>query len=730
MSFHQRKRSSASDAITTPTTGTVGASTATQRHAANVGDVQRASDHAAMDAAWVGPIQLSRDAHSGLDDRGIQAAAAHGISGAGGPLPHLDAIQRSFGEHDVSGVSAHVGGAAAEASDAMGAHAYATGNSVAFAESPSLFLVAHEAAHVVQQRAGVQLSSAVGQAGDAYEQNADAVAARVVAGESAADLLGPARAGGAGAVQRDAKTDKKGGGDPTEASLKEIATNMTFVMSGAKAAMGTKDEGKDITDNASGLGAFLGQARSALRKAGPGGTAAQYEHVVRSMQSPVDTMYQWARSAKVAQGKAGVEEMLDRWDDVLSLVGMDPQRKASTFYADREIDNTATPELGKKGKVQQHTLVDACVNLFAAQSTFAPALGIEQFETLLNEPAAVPEISMLEKLFRIAVTAALGALPGIIGDKLGAAFSEVLELSAEHKEVFIGKLTCVIKLGTGEAEDAVKAPSTKPVAIAGDHVKSAFIDRMREGALGAIGRIAVALGTYKEDLARLPPEVVSAIYHSLQTLAHRVWVDAKSRMIYEWLNFEASLHKGVVKDHPEQLDFKNGIALEGDKSKLDPIGRLQDRKGIYTQVIDVSEDRKKKELHAKAGPAHVDGIEDALKAELIAAKTPLMQLGIHRKIEIPKMAKVYLPAHGGVVVESWDDLYLLSKIGRNESISWPTVTRRGTGDSVLDRMEVTEEISDQEKALIRAGYPSDPAAGLAGILRILGLANTGSGDIT
>jgi hypothetical protein len=151
------------------------------------------------------PVQLSTDTHTGLDDTEVQAVAARGTAGPGGSLPHLDAIQRSFGPHDVSGVTAHVGGAAAEASAALGAHAYATGDHVAFASAPSLALAAHEAAHVVQQRAGVHLSAAVGQAGDAYEQHADAVAARVVAGESAADLLGAV--GGAGvqraAIQRD-----------------------------------------------------------------------------------------------------------------------------------------------------------------------------------------------------------------------------------------------------------------------------------------------------------------------------------------------------------------------------------------------------------------------------------------------------------------------------------------------------------------------------------------------
>lgn len=126
----------------------------------------------------------------------VQAVAQQGVAGSGGPLPFLDQIQRSFGEHDVSGVKAHVGGAASDASESMGAEGYATGNDVAFRESPSLHTAAHEAAHVVQQRAGVHLKSGVGEVGDEYERNADAVADRVVAGRSAEDLL-PATGGGA-----------------------------------------------------------------------------------------------------------------------------------------------------------------------------------------------------------------------------------------------------------------------------------------------------------------------------------------------------------------------------------------------------------------------------------------------------------------------------------------------------------------------------------------------------
>jgi hypothetical protein len=85
----------------------------------------------------------------------------------------------------------------------MGASAYATGNHVVFDRAPDLHTAAHEAAHVVQQAQGVNLYGGVGEAGDHYERHADAVADRVVAGQSAADLLGAAPTGSAStAIQR------------------------------------------------------------------------------------------------------------------------------------------------------------------------------------------------------------------------------------------------------------------------------------------------------------------------------------------------------------------------------------------------------------------------------------------------------------------------------------------------------------------------------------------------
>jgi hypothetical protein len=163
--------------------------------------VQARKDHSVdawMDAAHRGAAaapasQASVQGHGGMhaeDPEAVHQAAATGVSGSGSRLPHFDRIQAAFGGHDISGVQAHTGSAAAEAAASMGAQAYATGNSVAFGRSPDLHTAAHEAAHVVQQRAGVQLQGGVGQSGDRYEQHADQVADAVVRGESAESLLG------------------------------------------------------------------------------------------------------------------------------------------------------------------------------------------------------------------------------------------------------------------------------------------------------------------------------------------------------------------------------------------------------------------------------------------------------------------------------------------------------------------------------------------------------------
>jgi Bacterial toxin 3/Domain of unknown function (DUF4157) len=158
------------------------------------GPAQRAGDWE-MTSDLSAALGLSVQARGDLDRTSPQeahATAAAGVSGTGSSLPHLDQVQRAFGAHSLDGVRAHVGGEAAAASGTLGAEAYALGDNIAFKQQPDLHTAAHEAAHVVQQRAGVQLQGGLGQKGDAYEQNADAVADAVVAGRSAEPLLGAA----------------------------------------------------------------------------------------------------------------------------------------------------------------------------------------------------------------------------------------------------------------------------------------------------------------------------------------------------------------------------------------------------------------------------------------------------------------------------------------------------------------------------------------------------------
>ncbi len=121
-----------------------------------------------------------------------------------GRLPHLDAIQASFGRHDVTAVAATVGGAAATEADALGATAFTRGGEASFAGAPDLHTAAHEAAHAVQQRAGAARRPGLGPIDDALEAHADAVADAVVAGEPAEALLDAAPAQDAERVHVDA----------------------------------------------------------------------------------------------------------------------------------------------------------------------------------------------------------------------------------------------------------------------------------------------------------------------------------------------------------------------------------------------------------------------------------------------------------------------------------------------------------------------------------------------
>ncbi len=196
------------------------------------------------EASAGGVVQRKANDTALADGEHAGSIAARGVSGPGERLPFLDAIQASFGRHDLSSVRAHTGETASVAATAIGADAYATGQDVAFSASPDLHTAAHEAAHTVQQRSGIQLKDGLGRQGDEYEQHADAVADRVVRGEDAESLLDDTAGGDVGAkplVQLKKRSDRAEGGirQGSGASLAAAAANAKEAAEFAALALAT-----------------------------------------------------------------------------------------------------------------------------------------------------------------------------------------------------------------------------------------------------------------------------------------------------------------------------------------------------------------------------------------------------------------------------------------------------------------------------------------------------------
>jgi hypothetical protein len=119
----------------------------------------------------------------------LHESAAAGAATPAQDLPHRPELEAAFGR-DLSFVRAHVGGDAEASARDIGAEAYARGDDVVLSAGSSKHTVAHEVAHVLQQRGGeVQLAGGVGAVGDRYERQADDIADAVVRGESVAHVL-------------------------------------------------------------------------------------------------------------------------------------------------------------------------------------------------------------------------------------------------------------------------------------------------------------------------------------------------------------------------------------------------------------------------------------------------------------------------------------------------------------------------------------------------------------
>ncbi|MCY1008562.1 DUF4157 domain-containing protein [Nannocystis pusilla] len=154
-------------------------------------------------------VCVQRDGHGVPAPATVHRLARAGTAGPGHALPHLDVLQRSFGAHDLSGVATHTGAATRSAARGMQARAFTMGEHVGLDAGADLRTVAHEAAHVVQQRGGTGPADGVGRPGDRFERHADHVADLVVRGRSAEAALGAPTRPGAGAVALQREVDEQ-----------------------------------------------------------------------------------------------------------------------------------------------------------------------------------------------------------------------------------------------------------------------------------------------------------------------------------------------------------------------------------------------------------------------------------------------------------------------------------------------------------------------------------------
>ncbi|WP_028063145.1 eCIS core domain-containing protein [Solirubrobacter soli] len=156
------------------------------------------SERAELPLAAPALIALQRTAGNQAASRALGRSEAFAQATSGQPVevPRRRAMEAAFGT-GFGDVRAYLGGPAAEAGlGALGASAAARGTQIAFRDaSPTDELVAHELAHVVQQRRGAEgVACDTGPSTDA-ERAARAAGAAVAAGRPVGDV-GVAAAGG------------------------------------------------------------------------------------------------------------------------------------------------------------------------------------------------------------------------------------------------------------------------------------------------------------------------------------------------------------------------------------------------------------------------------------------------------------------------------------------------------------------------------------------------------
>jgi hypothetical protein len=264
------------------------------------------------------PAGIPRFLTAAASSQTVNEVARTGTRGVGERLPHRERLQSAFGHaHDLSTIDAHTGGEAAAACASLGADAYAAGTSLAFRSRPSLWLAAHEAAHAVQQRHGRVPAGGLDTPGDRYEREASAVADRVVAGRSAAELLprGDERRGdGAGHARGDATSPARdAGAHSSGASASGVVvqryTNETIGGAAAQVGAGRQTALFD-SQTLYAASSLIGGANTKLQAAGKKGSYIELKEAGGSVSVDGNTLkgVQPEFLKKASSAHAGVEK--------------------------------------------------------------------------------------------------------------------------------------------------------------------------------------------------------------------------------------------------------------------------------------------------------------------------------------------------------------------------------------------------------------------------------------
>lgn len=200
------------------------------------------------------------------------AVAREGTRGAGGELPYRAELERALGV-DLSRVKAFTGREAQRAADQLGAEAYAMRDeqAIVFGDaSPSKELVAHEVVHTLQHGDG-----AVSQ----DEAEADAVAARIVAGEQ---VGAEAVQSGGGAVRKKEKTSFKRTFDEFLRGVRSSASEDADALEHHQGDASTVERGADGAKVFHAGGAFVSVKSSGERSRDGAALTFETEEVMRA----------------------------------------------------------------------------------------------------------------------------------------------------------------------------------------------------------------------------------------------------------------------------------------------------------------------------------------------------------------------------------------------------------------------------------------------------------------